>query len=318
MPSIPPPPTIVKMLLLSLVAASTIAAVGAIPTNGDTATVSAVGAATAAGVGEGREGEAEGGGPAVSLRAESELSSSCLGFPSGNFDLSRSIKGLYGSSPHLLLETGDPAIDFTLHDYPDGNAWNLRRELEGEGAGKPVVLIWGMYTCPAFQGMGDDPPIEPWDMCGYRDEYDLVESYKDRATFVHLYGPEPHPVSPDTNFDSGKVVDSYWSTVNQPKTYDERLAMIDKVKTWLHPEQVVLPDYLPGNPYSDLVQPAWCSYGLGARPATAIAPDGTVFYQQTWLHTGRLSHHLDLLLNGGQSLDAEKQSDFSPKGRKNS
>lgn len=70
--------------------------------------------------------------------------------------------------------------------------------------------------------------------------------------------------------------------------------------------------------HSDLVQPAWCSYGLGARPATAIAPDGTVFYQQTWLHTGRLSHHLDLLLNGGQSLDAEKQSDFSPKGRKNS
>lgn len=79
----------------------------------------------------------------------------------------------------MLLETGDPAIDFTLHDYPDGNAWNLRRELEGEGAGKPVVLIWGMYTCPAFQGMGDDPPIEPWDMCGYRDEYDLVRGHVD-------------------------------------------------------------------------------------------------------------------------------------------
>lgn len=85
------------------------------------------------------------------------------------------MKGIYGSSPHLLLEVGRPAIDFTLHDYPDGKAWNLREELErNNGAGKPVVLIWGMYTCPAFEGMGDNPPIEPWDKCGYRDEYDLV------------------------------------------------------------------------------------------------------------------------------------------------
>lgn len=65
-----------------------------------------------------------------------------------------------------------------------------------------------------------------------------VETYKDRFTFVHLYGPEPHPTAPDTNFDSGKVVDSYWSTVKQPKTYDERLVMVDRVKDLLHPEQV--------------------------------------------------------------------------------
>lgn len=84
----------------------------------------------------------------------------------------RSVKGVYGQSPNLLLETGQPAIDFTLYDYPDGNAWNLREELEA--GGKPVVLIWGMFTCPAFQGMGDKPPIPPWDKCGYRDEYDMV------------------------------------------------------------------------------------------------------------------------------------------------
>lgn len=69
---------------------------------------------------------------------------------------------------------------------------------------------------------------------------------------------------------------------------------------------------------SDLVQPVWCSYGLGARPATAIAPDGTIFYQQSWLHTGRLSHELDLYFLGDESLDTKKQSAFSPKkGRDN-
>lgn len=85
---------------------------------------------------------------------------------------------MYGQSPNLLLETGSGAIDFTSHDYPAGEPWNLREHLEGAGGdvGKPVVLIWGMFTCPAFQGMGDDPPIPPWDMCGYRDEYDLVSS----------------------------------------------------------------------------------------------------------------------------------------------
>lgn len=93
-----------------------------------------------------------------------------------NTQQNRSVKGVYGQSPNLLLETGEPAIDFTLHDHPGGNAWSLREQLEAEEAGKPVVLIWGMFTCPAFQGMGDHPPIPPWDMCSYRDEYDLVRN----------------------------------------------------------------------------------------------------------------------------------------------
>ena len=39
------------------------------------------------------------------------------------------------------------------------------------------------------------------------DEYALVEKYKDQVSFVHLYGPEPHPKRPDKNFD----------TVNYPR-----------------------------------------------------------------------------------------------------
>ncbi|CAM9791387.1 unnamed protein product, partial [Hapterophycus canaliculatus] len=210
---------------------------------------------------------------------------------------SRSVKGRYGQSPNLVLETGQGAIDFTLHNYPGGEAWTLRDHLgDGAAAGKPVVLIWGMFTCPAFQGMGDTPPLPPWDMCGYSDEYDLVEAFKDRVTFVHLYGPEPHPTLPATNFDQGVPVNNYWSTVTQPTSYSERLAMVDRILKLLHPDQVVLPDYLPDNPYSDLVQPVWCSYGYGARPATAISPNGTIFFQQEWLHTGEMTHQLEAFL----------------------
>ena len=115
---------------------------------------------------------AVGGGDVVAsnLRPAADLASNCLGFPGRNFQTnSSSVAYVYGKSPILLHDTGDAAIDFTLHDTR-GQAWNLRERLEA-GGGKPVVLIWGMYTCPAFQGMGID---SPWDKCGYREEYDLV------------------------------------------------------------------------------------------------------------------------------------------------
>lgn len=57
--------------------------------------------------------------------------------------------------------------------------------------------------------------------------------------------------------------------------------------------QVILPDYLPGNPYSDLVQPVWCSYALGARTVTIISAKGTIFYQRTWLQTDLVEDALD-------------------------
>lgn len=53
--------------------------------------------------------------------------------------------------------------------------------------------------------------------------------------------------------------------------------------------QVILPDYLPGNPYSDLNQPVWCSYAMGARPAVLISADGRIFFQQGWLNTDELA-----------------------------
>lgn len=101
------------------------------------------------------------------LRPQSELSSNCFDFPANNFDVANSIFGVHGNSPHFLLKRGQEAIDFTLHDV-HGKPWNLGDALKN---GLPVVMIWGMLTCPAWQGMGTSPP---WEKSSYRDEHDLV------------------------------------------------------------------------------------------------------------------------------------------------
>ena len=65
-----------------------------------------------------------------------------------------------------------------------------------------------------------------------------METHKDRVTFVHVYGAEPHPKLPGTNFDSGGVVVNYWSTVSQPETYDQRLKMVERIRDLIHPDEV--------------------------------------------------------------------------------
>ncbi|CAN0316803.1 unnamed protein product, partial [Ectocarpus sp. 4 AP-2014] len=73
-----------------------------------------------------------------------ELISNCYNFPEENFHKGNSVRDIYGTSPHLVRDLGSPAVDFTLHDL-DGNRWNLG-EVLAAGAGKPVVLIFGMWT----------------------------------------------------------------------------------------------------------------------------------------------------------------------------
>lgn len=100
---------------------------------------------------------------------ETELVTNCFNFPEDNFDVFNSVKATYGSSPHLVRDTGDPAVDFTLHDI-GGTAWNLGNALK---AGKPVALIWGMSTCPAYQGLDSQGSSYRWT---YWDEYALVRT----------------------------------------------------------------------------------------------------------------------------------------------
>lgn len=105
------------------------------------------------------------------LLPPTELVSNCYNFPQDNFDFSNCVKCTYGSSPHLMLDTGASAVDFTLHDI-EGQSWNLQEALE-RSDGKPVALIWGMSTCPAYQGLDSQGSSYRWT---YWDEYNLVST----------------------------------------------------------------------------------------------------------------------------------------------
>jgi len=224
------------------------------------------------------------------LAPASELVHDCFGFPETNFNAKNNIKGTYGSSPHTSggRAIGDSAVDFTGYDV-NGHEYTLSKLL----AEKPVALVWGMYTCPAFRGLKGD---YPFDQCSYEEEWETVEAYKDKVTFVHLYGPEPHPVSPDTNFDSGRQAMNYWSTVRQPRDWDSRLTMAKKITNLMHPEALLIADLFKGNPHDAAAnQPIWCTLGLGARPAILIGQDGKVKFQQDWFRKDDFAQAIESL-----------------------
>ncbi len=99
---------------------------------------------------------------------------------------------------------GEAAPDFTLQTNDGSRAVTLSK-LVGP---KPVVLVFGNFTCGPFRSQAGD--IEK-----------LHAMYKDRATFVMVYVREAHPTdgwSMDSN-------DRVGVALAQPKTYDERVAV---------------------------------------------------------------------------------------------
>lgn len=226
------------------------------------------------------------------LRPESDLTHSCYNFPSSNFNRANCVKSSYGASPHAAggLEVGESAFDFTLQDVT-GTSHSFSELL---AKGKPVVMVWGMWTCPAYQGLGTEAPF---DQCSYQDEYDLVEQYKDIVSFVHLVGPEPHPLAPDTNFDSGKQLMNYWSTVRQPMSYSKRVVMAKKVADKTHPDATLLVDSLVEDTGEEGENNGvWCTMGLGARTAMLVGTDGTLQFKQDWFNAGNTADAIETYL----------------------
>lgn len=104
-------------------------------------------------------------------------------------------------SIHQGPDIGDPAPDFTLVTQDTDEPVTL----SDAAANKPVVLVFGNFTCGPFRR--SYPEVEL-----------LYQRYKDRVNFLAVYVREAHPedgwhmASNDTA--GVKVV--------QPKTYDER------------------------------------------------------------------------------------------------
>lgn len=94
---------------------------------------------------------------------------------------------------------------------------------------------------------------------------------------------------PYANFDSGTLRMNYWSTIPQPQTFAERLAVsVPLVAKLLHKDIYLVPDLLDG-PGGLWNNPVWCSYANGARSAVLIRLDGTVALTQTWFNVDEMS-----------------------------
>ena len=103
----------------------------------------------------------------------------------------------------------ESAPDFTLKTN-DGKAEVTLSKLIGP---KPVVLVFGNFTCGPFRSQAGN--IEK-----------LYQRYKDRATFVMVYVREAHPTD-GWRMESN---DRVGVTTAQPRTYDERAEVAQTVR----------------------------------------------------------------------------------------
>jgi hypothetical protein len=206
------------------------------------------------------------GAPASRLRPSEELLSGRYGWPEADFSPKNSVIGEFGTEPYLSLTAGDPAVDFCLEDE-HGEPCHLAELLES----KPVVLTFGMYTCPAYQ-------------ISKASESLLVQSFFEQIHFLHLYTLEPHPKGSNAP-DVGKPWELKYSTFPQPSTLDARKEMRQRILAD-HPDcqRVLLDSFDP----EGLVNPIWSTYGPAPRPGFLIRKDGLIDTSQLWFSAGHM------------------------------
>ena len=213
--------------------------------------------------------------PCARLKPLSDLKSQAFGWPIQNFSPENSVKGKYGTEPWLSLVAGDMAVDFILKDE-NGNPHQLSELLKTA----PVVLTFGMYTCPAYQ-------------ISRLEEAKLVKQFHKSIHFVHIYTIEPHPKS-SCSPDTGKPWElPPYSKYHQAYNYEDRLNTCKLILS-NHPEcQKILIDSFDE---TGLINPVWSTYGPAPRAAFLIRPDGIIDTSQLWFSTTHLSSAIHQLL----------------------
>jgi hypothetical protein len=163
------------------------------------------------------------------------------------------VRGLFAGEIGSISEgpkLDAPAPDFTLKTV-DGKESVKLSKLVGP---KPVVLVFGNFTCGPFRGL-------------YPDVEAVYQRYKDRATFVMVYVREAHPTDGWKMDSNGKM----GVAVKQPTTYGERVEVCEQFRKKLAPGMVVAVD--------DITDPAGTAYsGMPAR-LYVIDTDGKVAYK---------------------------------------
>jgi hypothetical protein len=147
------------------------------------------------------------------------------------------VRGLYSGelgSIHEGPRVGAAAPDFTLKTL-DGKETVRLSKLIGP---KPVVLVFGNFTCSPFRALTAD--VEA-----------IYQRHKGAATFVMVYVREAHPTDGWVMASNTKV----GVEVKQPTTYDERVKTCGLFTTKLKPTFPVLVDEIDdrvGHAYSGM------------------------------------------------------------------
>jgi len=159
------------------------------------------------------------------------------------------------------LGIGETAVDFTLRDIY-GNEYTLSRLLTE----KPVIMIFGSFTCPFFRRRV--VAIE-----------EMQTKYSGQVHFITIYTIEAYPVGSPSPY-KGKEstgpesTDTEGRSLTQPATYEERVTQATRMMQELGITVPVLID--------EMDNPIWCTYGQASNIAYLIGTSGTVVEKQGW------------------------------------
>lgn len=169
---------------------------------------------------------------------------------------------------------GETAPDFDLRSL-DGTRWTLSGTLRE----KPVALILGSHSCPAFRGWSAALPY-------------LEETYGDGIQFLILYTVEAHPAG-----SASPYRDKEWLTFSniregirlpQPASAAQRRQFAENCRDALSLPVPVLPDTMDNR--------TWEAYGRAPNAAYLIRRDGRVALRQGWFHSGSFGKAINSLL----------------------
>lgn len=185
-------------------------------------------------------------------------------------------------------QPGNPVADFIVYDT-SGNALQLSQLITDN---KPVLLISGSRTCPAYRYTATQ--IIP----------SLVNMFGSQVHILVVYQLEAHPVTPDVSPFSGTVwtmQQNYTDNVliRQHNVYDDR---INCIKQTIQNEGSSCPVYAdgPGNEY-------WQNFGPSPNNAYLLRPDGTVYSKYGWIedHEADVITDIQQLLLAGIGINTE-------------
>ncbi|MBL4656770.1 MAG: T9SS type A sorting domain-containing protein [Flavobacteriales bacterium] len=159
------------------------------------------------------------------------------------------------------LSTGDTIPHFILYDI-NGVEMDIATVLQ---QGKPVLIVDGSYTCPAYRNK--------------LDELNNIKAiYGNNLEIFIVYVIEAHPIAPDISPYFGTVHDANnpASGINilQPTTYGERKTVVQEM---LNNLTIDVPVYIDG-----LCNEWWLTFGPAPNNAYLIDLDGVVYVKHGW------------------------------------